>query len=113
MARQYRLTSAVRMTNRLMVLSITYGAINWVRNARKAGIVNLRRGRHVETVRVAEVGPREGAPVIREYVRCGSISRPYFDVGLDSPIEAYEAEAPRHPVFWIVGTSAPDDQRLP
>ena len=78
-----------------------YGEVGWVRNARAAGNVTLRRGRRSETVRIEEVGPAEAAPVLREYVRRVAVTRPFFDAGVDSPLETFEAEAPRHPVFRI------------
>ena len=78
-----------------------YGDVGWVRNARAAGTVTLRRGRRSETVQIEEVGPAEAAPVLREYLRRVAITRPFFDAGVDSPLEAFEAEASRHPVFRI------------
>lgn len=78
-----------------------YGKVGWVRNARASGNVTLRRGRRSETVRIEEVGPAEAAPVLREYVRRVAVTRPFFDAGVDSPLETFEAEASRHPVFRI------------
>jgi hypothetical protein len=40
-------------------------------------------------------------PVLREYYRRGRVTRPFFSVTLDSPHEAWLAEAPRHPVFRL------------
>jgi hypothetical protein len=80
-----------------------YGVTRWVRNARAAGWVELRRGRRRERLRIAELSPAEGAPVLREYVQRVSMVRPYFDVDADAPVEAFEAEVPRHPVFRLVG----------
>lgn len=80
-----------------------YGEVNWVRNARAAGRVTLRRGRHSETVTIVELGPEESAPVLKEYLKHVPIVRPYFDATPDSPLEAFAAEAVRHPVFRIVG----------
>lgn len=78
-----------------------YGEVGWVRNARVAGEVTLRRGRRSETVELQEVGPADAAPVLREYLRRVAVTRPFFDAGVDSPFEAFEAEASRHPVFRI------------
>jgi hypothetical protein len=39
--------------------------------------------------------------VLRQYVKEVPITRPYFDVRVDSPLEAFAAEAPRHPVFLL------------
>ena len=83
-----------------------YGAVSWVRNARAAGQVTLSRGRRTESVRIAELGPAEAAPILRRYVAQVPIVRPYFDVGPHGPAEAFAAEAPGHPVFRVVGPVA-------
>jgi deazaflavin-dependent oxidoreductase (nitroreductase family) len=80
-----------------------YGEVNWVRNARAAGRVTLRRGRHSETVTIVELSPEECAPVLKEYLKRVPTVRPYFDASADSSLEAFVAEAARHPVFRIVG----------
>jgi hypothetical protein len=79
-----------------------YGERNWVKNARAAGWVELRRGRRWERVRVEEVPPDERAPVLREYLRRLPVTRDFFDAEPDDPVEAFAAEAGRHPVFRLV-----------
>ena len=79
-----------------------YGERNWVRNARAAGWVELRRGTRRERLRVEELGPEEAALVLREYYRLFRLTRRFFAVSLDSPQEAWLAEAPRHPVFRLL-----------
>jgi len=76
-----------------------YGDVAWVRNARAAGQVTLTRGRRTETVPIRELNPGDAAPVLQRYVTRVPITRPYFDVTPASPLAAFEAEAPRHPVF--------------
>jgi deazaflavin-dependent oxidoreductase (nitroreductase family) len=78
-----------------------YGEGDWVKNARAAGAVELTRARKTERVRVDEVGPAAAAPVLREYLRRTPIVRPYFDATAASPLEAFAAEATRHPVFRV------------
>jgi deazaflavin-dependent oxidoreductase (nitroreductase family) len=78
-----------------------YGERNWVKNARAAGWVELRRGRVRERLGVVELAPEEAVPVLREYYRLGRVTRPFFDVSLASPHDAWLAEAPRHPVFEL------------
>jgi deazaflavin-dependent oxidoreductase (nitroreductase family) len=78
-----------------------YGERNWVKNARAAGGVDLRRGRRDEHVIVEEVTGAAAVTVLREYYRRGRFTRPFFEVALDSPDEAWLAEAPRHPVFRL------------
>lgn len=113
--RTYLLTVPGRRSGRLYETPVTlvevegqrwlvapYGAVNWVRNARDAGWVMLRRGRHAETVAIEEVGPEDSAPVLQRYVARVPITRPYFDARPDAPLDAFRAEATRHPVFRIV-----------
>ncbi len=78
-----------------------YGAVEWVKNARAAGKVGLRRGRHAEIVPIRELGPEEATPVLKMYVERVPHPRPYFDNDPDAPVEAFISEADRHPVFLI------------
>ncbi len=86
-----------------------YGQVNWVLNARVAGHVTLSPGRTSETVKIVELDPKESAPVLKEYLKQVPTVKPYFDVTPESPLDAFEAEAPHHPVFHIVAltTKAP------
>jgi deazaflavin-dependent oxidoreductase (nitroreductase family) len=79
-----------------------YGERNWVKNARAAGWVELRRGRQRERLAVEEVPPGEAVPELRAYYRRGRVTRSFFDVSLASPNDEWLAEAPRHPVFRLV-----------
>lgn len=114
-ARTYLLVTRGRATGRLYRTPVTlveqlprrwlvapYGEVGWVRNARAAGSVTLERGRRVETLRLAELGPRDSAPILRRYVHEVPITRPYFDIRPDSSLDAFAAEAPRHPVFALL-----------
>jgi deazaflavin-dependent oxidoreductase (nitroreductase family) len=78
-----------------------YGDVAWVRNARAVGEIELRHARRSETLQVEELTPQQAAPVLRTYLKRVAVVRPFFDVTADSPIEAIEAEAPRHPVFRL------------
>lgn len=112
--RTYLLTVPGRKTGRLLTTPVTlvetsgrrwlvapYGEVAWVRNTRAAGRITLTRGRRTETLTASALGPADSAPVLRQYVREVPITRPYFDVRPDSPLEAFVAEAPRHPVFLL------------
>jgi deazaflavin-dependent oxidoreductase (nitroreductase family) len=79
-----------------------YGERNWVRNARVSGWVELRRGRQTERARVEEVPPAERAPILRDYLRQVPFTRDFFDAPPDAPLEAFAAEAARHPVFRLI-----------
>jgi deazaflavin-dependent oxidoreductase (nitroreductase family) len=78
-----------------------YGDRNWVKNARAAGEVELRRGRRSERLAVDELPPEQAVPVLRRYYELGRVTRPFFEVDLDSSDEAWLAEAPSHPVFRL------------
>jgi deazaflavin-dependent oxidoreductase (nitroreductase family) len=83
-----------------------YGEVAWVRNARAAGRVSLSRGGKVETVGIEELGPKDAAPILKQYLTDVPITRPFFDVTANADLEAFAAEAPRHPVFRIVGSTS-------
>ena len=78
-----------------------YGDVAWVRNARAAGQITLSRGTRSETLPIRELRPTEAAPVLQRYITRVPITRPYFDAKPDSPLAAFIAEAPRHPVFHL------------
>jgi len=80
-----------------------YGERQWVKNARAAGQVMLRRGRRSEVVAIEEeLDPVQSAPVLQRYVTEEPITRRFFDATPLSPLQDFIAEAPRHPVFRIV-----------
>lgn len=79
------------------------GEREWVKNARAAGAVELTRARRTSRHAIEEAGPDEAAPVLREYLRTTPIVKPFFDSAADAPLEAFAAEAARHPVFRLLG----------
>jgi deazaflavin-dependent oxidoreductase (nitroreductase family) len=110
----YLLTVAGRRSGRLYSTPVTlgeldgerflvspYGETAWVLNARAAGEVELRRTGRSERFRVSELPAAEAAPVLRAYLRKAPVTRPFFDVSAGSPLEAFAAEAGRHPVFRL------------
>jgi deazaflavin-dependent oxidoreductase (nitroreductase family) len=79
-----------------------YGEVGWVKNVRAAGEVTLSRRGRSERLRVEEATPEQAAPVLKRYLRmAGVVVRPFFDARPRSPLEAFEAEAERHPVFRL------------
>ena len=84
-----------------------FGEVNWVRNARKAGQVRLRRGRTVEYLQVREADPGESAPVLRAYLNRG-YTGDYFDASPNSLLADFEEEAHKHPVFMVLDPTSPD-----
>lgn len=85
--------------DRYMVAS--YGVVDWVKNVRAADQIALSRKRRSDAFRAIEVEPAEAAPVLREYIRHIRVARPYFDAGVDAPLDAFVREARGHPVFRL------------
>ena len=80
-----------------------YGDVDWVRNVRAAGRLELARGDDQIAYTARELDSREAVPVLRTYLSMPSerFVRGRFDVTTDSTDEAIAAEAPRHPVFAL------------
>ena len=79
-----------------------YGTVDWVRNARAAGRVSLRRGRRRLERSIRELDdPHEAAPILKEYLSLTGPPRRYFSAKPDDPVEQFEAEAATHPVFEL------------
>jgi hypothetical protein len=56
-----------------------------------------------EPLAVVELSPTEAAPVLKGALASfPAMIKSYFDVTLDSPLEAYEREALCHPMFRVV-----------
>ncbi|HEY5848068.1 MAG TPA: nitroreductase family deazaflavin-dependent oxidoreductase [Microlunatus sp.] len=82
-----------------------YGPVGWVHNARAAGEVRLTRRGRSQTYTIREVSAREAGPVLQQYIRIASATRPYFQARQDAPVESFAAEAKHHPVFELTRRS--------
>jgi deazaflavin-dependent oxidoreductase (nitroreductase family) len=83
-------------------LQSTYGEVEWVRNLRAAGTGTLRRGRHTEPIQATELTPAEAAPVMRVVVgMIPGMLRRFYAATPDSPLDTFEREVARHPVFRL------------
>lgn len=80
-----------------------FGEVNWARNLRAAGEGVVTCGRHSEPISVVELSALEAAPVLKQLLVGGapSLVRSYFEVTPASPLEDFEREAHRHPVFLV------------
>lgn len=79
------------------------GVTQWVRNIRAASGGELRLGRRVEEITVAELADGEKAGVLREYLRRWAFEVGRFFEGIDasSTDEQLAAIAPGFPVFRL------------
>ncbi len=78
-----------------------YGPVDWVRNARAAGRVSLQGRAASGEFSVTELAADAAGPILKEYLGIAGAVRPYFTATTDSPVEAFVAEAPAHPVFAL------------
>ena len=86
-------------------LVAAFGEVNWVRNLRAAGSAQLTRRGRTETIGAVELGTREAAPVLKQFIiesQRVSFIKPYFHVTPHSSLADFEQEALYHPVFRIV-----------
>ncbi|MBZ0291450.1 MAG: nitroreductase family deazaflavin-dependent oxidoreductase [Anaerolineae bacterium] len=79
-----------------------YGEVSWVKNARAAGQVTLARGQQADVFKIEQASPEESAPILKTYIHNEAITRPYFEVAPDAPVEDFAAIAAAHPVFRLV-----------
>lgn len=121
--RNYSLLTVVgRRTGRPRTLPVTilhegpqrwlvapYGPVDWVKNARAAGTVRLSCGKVSSRYAIRELPPLEAAPVLRTYLRMFPITRPYFGIPPEAPIDEFAKEAMTRPVFELRALPTTDD----
>lgn len=79
-----------------------FGEVNWARNLRAAGEGIVTRRRRSEQISVVELSASEAAPVLKQFLpKMPAMIRSFFEVTPESPLEDFEREAPRHPVFLV------------
>jgi deazaflavin-dependent oxidoreductase (nitroreductase family) len=78
------------------------GNSHWVRNVRAADEIALARARRRRRYAVRELPPDERAPVLKAYLDSYSSEvQRFFPVPKGSPVTAFDALAPRFPVFEL------------
>ena len=84
-----------------------YGEVDWVRNVRRAGQLELRRGEQRTLYEARELDAREATPVLRAYLSMPThwVVRRHFDITKRSSDDAIAAEADQHPVFALTPIS--------
>ena len=90
----------IHADERLWLVS-PYAELAWVRNARAAGKVQLRRGRTRLTCSIRQASAQEAGPILQQYLQIASATRQYFVANVASPVQAFVDEADRHPVFEL------------
>lgn len=87
-----------------------YGDVDWVKNARAAGTVELSRGKQGEVFTIHELPPEQAAPILKKYLEQYPISKHYFDVHVDSSVDEFVDEARSRPVFKLIKIDAGSDE---
>jgi deazaflavin-dependent oxidoreductase (nitroreductase family) len=78
------------------------GETNWVRNARAAGRVALRKGRRREEFVAREVGSAQRPELLKAYLdRFALTVQRYFPLPRESPASEFAPIAERYPVFEL------------
>ena len=81
------------------------GETNWVRNARAAGRVTLRKGRRREEFAVREVDPAGRPQLLKAYLdRFAPTVQRYFPLPRESAASDFAPIAERYPVFELTST---------
>jgi deazaflavin-dependent oxidoreductase (nitroreductase family) len=80
------------------------GLTHWVRNIRASGEGVLRKGRHQEPIRVAEVPDGEKVPILRAYLKLWAMeAKKFFGLpNADVSDDEIARIAQDHPVFRIL-----------
>ena len=78
-----------------------YGDVGWVHNVRAQPRISLRRGRTSQVLRAHEVDAQTAGPVLQRYLRQSRVTAAFFDAQPDAAVQAFIAEAGRHPVFAL------------
>jgi deazaflavin-dependent oxidoreductase (nitroreductase family) len=79
------------------------GETQWVRNARAAGRVSLKRGRSREVFTLRELADDEKPEILRQYLDSFKTTvQRYFPVPAGSPAAAFRPLTARYPVFELM-----------
>ena len=83
------------------LVSMLGDASEWVRDVRAAGgRAVIKRGRSCPVV-LAEIPPRERAPILKAWCQVATSGRRHLPISYEAPISAFEAIAGDYPVFRI------------
>jgi len=86
-----------------------YGIVDWVKNAKASGHVELSRGGQSESFALRELSHEEAAPILMKYLDKYPITASYFNAKKDSGVEAFVEDAKTRPVFDLLHERDVDD----
>jgi deazaflavin-dependent oxidoreductase (nitroreductase family) len=100
--REYSTPVNVLELNGRRYLVASRGETGWVRNARAAGSVILKKGAKQWTVKVRELPEADRPPVIKEFLdRFASSVQRFYTIRAGAPVEDFRAVAASNPVFEL------------
>jgi len=94
----------VERENRRWLVS-AFGEVNWVKNIRQSGNVNLIRGHQEETFEIQELAIEDAAGILKMFLNdyyFVPFFRPYFRATRQSPVSDFMDDASQHAVFLIL-----------
>ncbi len=83
-----------------------YGEVDWVKNARASGRVNLVGRKWSGDFAMRELPPEESAGILKKYLEVYPITKPYFVARAGSDKEEFVQEARSKPVFELINIEA-------
>lgn len=98
----YRTPVNLMQMDNVLYLVAPRGETSWVRNARQADAITLKRGNNRTQYRVNELPNDEKSTILKEYLdRYKSAVQQYFDIEAGSSAEAFNSVTDRYPVMRL------------
>lgn len=102
----YRTPVNLMDVNGTLYLVAPRGETNWVRNARAAGTITLKRGSKRTQYSITELDNTQKLPLLKEYLdRYKRDVQRYFTVEAGSATEEFAAVAQKYPVLRLTAIS--------
>jgi hypothetical protein len=83
------------------LVSMLGNGSEWVQNVRAAGGEALIKRGRPHPIMLAEIPPKDRAPILKAWCQVATSGRKHFPVPYDAPVSAFEAFAADYPVFRI------------
>lgn len=98
----YRTPVNLMEVNSNLYLVAPRGETQWVRNARHAGTVTLKRGRERIQYRITELPVGQKASLLKEYLeRYASAVQRYFSIQAGSDVDAFTHVEDQYPILQL------------